>query len=229
MSTAILLNQIPFFAGLSPQMLAPLQAACRTVKLEPEQILFHRGDRGREMYVVESGLVRVWIEAPDGRQLHLANLGPNEVLGELDMIDGKSRSASAQALERTRLIALPREALFDQLGNYPGMAIHLMAVLSQRLRRNNEIQFMMQGVRPPPARLAGMLILWANNNPSSYIDNFNLRETAYVLGVETGEIENILAGWVAGEIIEYVDNTTLIIRTPEQLYAAAGWGTVEAA
>lgn len=215
LSTAQLLGHIPMFAGLAPQVLAPLQAACRSLRLERGDILFKRGERGHEMYIIESGRMRIWIEAPDGRELELAELGEHEVLGELEMIDGKSRSASAQALEATHLIALPRDALFTQMGNYPGMAVHLMTVLSERLRKNNERHFIERSTFAPESRLAGLLLLLAEEVSYAPIALPDSHTLAPVLGLPAEEVEAALARLIEAGSVESNPNHTL--RIPSDL------------
>jgi CRP-like cAMP-binding protein len=216
-STAILLSQLPFFAGMSPNMLAPLQAACRSVKLERGEVLFRRGDRGKEMFIIESGAIRIWIDDEKGREIHLATLGENQIIGELEIIDGKPRSASAQATEPTLLIALPRDAFFEQIGNYPGMAIQLLTALSERLRHNNEMQVQARGVVAPDERLANLLRMLHSNSPNGEIKGFNIQNIAHLLDIDVPDVQRILEQWQRDGSIQFVNDNTLAVRQPAAL------------
>lgn len=221
-STGQLLSQIPMFAGLAPQVLAPLQMACRSVRLERGDILFHRGDKGHEMYIIESGKMRIWMETPDGRELELAEIGENEVLGELEIIDGKSRSASAQAMVPTRLIALPREAFFTQMGNYPGMAVHLLTVLSERLRQNNERQLMDRATYTDKTRLVKLLLLLSQETQDSVlIQNPDPQLIGELLGISTAQVDHFLDELAAEGSITRLDAATIQLNPALEVANAA--------
>lgn len=224
MTTTILLGNIPMFANLPPAVLAPLQAACHSVRLERGEVLFHFGDKGREMYIVETGNIRIWVKADDGHEIHLADLGENQVLGELEMIDGKARSASATATEPTRLIALPRDALFQQLGQNPGMALHLMVSLSERLRASNVQQMQMRAsLAPAEKRLAGFLLTISENSHDMRIKQFRLDATAKILGITPAVLQQLLQDWITQEVIGAPNDNEIDLYKPEVLQQIAEW------
>jgi CRP-like cAMP-binding protein len=210
---SISLADVPLFAGLTPEMLAPLQATCRQVSLERHEILFRQGDRGKEMYVIVAGLLDIWTESDDEHKLHLATLGPTEVVGELEIIDGKPRSANARALEPTSLIALARDAFFNHLGQYPGMAVHMMTILSERLRQNNAIQMQLHRKYQPTTRVAQLLMLLAGDSPHVTLQT---QQTAYILGMEPEALDRILQELAADGAID-CDGDNISIRDPQQL------------
>ena len=212
---SISLADVPLFAGLTPEMLAPLQATCRPVSLERHEILFRQGDRGKDMYIIVSGKLDIWTENEDEHRLHLATLGPTEVVGELEIIDGKPRSANARALEPTQLIALARDAFFAHLGQYPGMAVHLMTILSERLRQNNLMQMQLHREHRPHARVAQLLLLLAGDGQEISIQP---QKAAYILGMETAALERILNELAADGAIS-AENDTISIDDRQHLRA----------
>lgn len=205
------LSKVPLFAGISPDVLAPLFATCRHVRLEKREFLFREGDKGKEMFIIESGQLRIWKQNPDGYELELALLGPNEVVGELEVIDGKPRSAHAQATEYTELIALTRESLFNHIGMYPGMASHMLVILSERLRRNNQLQMELHRTHKPTARVAQLLLLSCDEKGHLLKPKLNLPEMAYVLGMETTALERILSEFEIQGAIRMTSTDQLVI------------------
>ena len=195
-------------------MLAPLQATCRQVSLERHDFLFRQGDRGNEMYVIVAGQLDIWTESEDEHKLHLATLGPTEVVGELEIIDGKPRSANARALEPTQLIALARDAFFDHIGQYPGMAVHLMTILSDRLRQNNLLQMQLHRTHRPTTRVAQLLLMLAGD--SQQID-LQSQQAACILGMEVVALERILSELQVDGAILLQDNT-ISISDPQRLH-----------
>ncbi len=210
------LSEVPLFEGVSPDMLAPLQAASRAVSLERREFLFKQGDKGRDMFIIISGELRVWKE--NGHEVELAHLGPKEVVGEMELIDGKRRDAHVQALQPTQLLAISREDFFRHLGNYPGMATHMMVLLSQRMRANNARQMNFYSQYALPGRLATALLLCAA--PSYEISGFADKRArmAFSLAVEEAELEGLMSDWQAQGLI-HVDGDHLTIQVPSALEA----------
>jgi CRP-like cAMP-binding protein len=97
------------------------------------EVIFSENDIGETAYVVESGRVEV-LKKLDGKNVHLAYIGPGEPFGEMSMIDEKPRSASVVAVERTTLRELHRDEFLDSFQKQPEMAISLLSILFERLR-----------------------------------------------------------------------------------------------
>lgn len=99
-------------------------------------ILFRDGDTGDEMFIIKSGKVKIFKKIGDVEKT-LAVLGPGEFFGEMAIIDGQPRSASAQALEDCRLLVINSEIFDTMLRNNPEIAVRIIKKLSQRLRETN--------------------------------------------------------------------------------------------
>lgn len=218
----ISLADIPLFAGLTPDVLAHLHYSSHTHKLETREILFNAGDRGNNMYIISSGKMRIWVDTPSGHALELATLGPNEVVGELEIFDGKPRSASAQALEYTLLVALPREAIFDAIGKNPGVAVHLITILSARLRNNNQMRLDDLSERRLIQRLARLLLMLGESRPAHTIPQFDAEQAAALLQADS-RLTQILLQEMAADGLIMMDNPTeiVLVDTP-QLHQLAG-------
>jgi CRP-like cAMP-binding protein len=214
------LGDVPLFAGLSPDTLAPLVASCREVTVEKNDFLFRQGDRGKDMYIIQEGQLRIWKEGETGIEATLALLGLNEVVGELEIIDGRPRSAHAQATEFTRLVALPRDAFFNHLGQYPGMAVHMMTILSERLRRANEIHIQMHQEYNLTPRLSRLILMTAFDKSGALIKpRLRLEEIAYVLGVDVDTVKDTLAVWSERGLLQVDEDKWLIISDARALKA----------
>ena len=77
---------------------------------ETDEYLFKQGDRANYAFIIESGIVEVSHHQGD-RKLVLSNLGEGDVLGEMSIIDKTPRTATAQAIEPTRVLAIPLDFL----------------------------------------------------------------------------------------------------------------------
>ncbi len=104
----------------------------RPAVFEAGQVVFEEGQPGDAMYVVQSGSV----ELRAGQRL-LETVGIGGVLGELALVDEEPRSASAVAVEASRLVAIDRERFMLLVKKVPGFALEVMRIMSRRLRRVN--------------------------------------------------------------------------------------------
>jgi CRP/FNR family cyclic AMP-dependent transcriptional regulator len=132
------LAQIPLFAGLSRDQLDALAAFLRPRQYRKSSVIFSEGDPGTTFYLIEEGEVKLTITSPAGKEVILAFLGPGGFFGELALLDGGPRSATAVAKIASRLLVLEREQLLKFLGDHPRAAASLLAALSRRLRRATE-------------------------------------------------------------------------------------------
>lgn len=100
----------------------------------PGEVIFERGDAAACMYVVAEGEVDLVI---GGR--HLETLGATDVFGELALITGEPRSATARARTTCRLVEIPEARFTYLVQETPHFALAVMRVLTRRLRRNDPV------------------------------------------------------------------------------------------
>jgi len=91
--------------------------------------IFHQGDRGDHAYVVETGRIELRL-ADRGEEIVLATRGPGELFGEMAILDDEPRSATAVALQDTRLLVIDREQLRVRIDAVdPVLRLCLQAIL----------------------------------------------------------------------------------------------------
>ena len=119
---------------LPPALVASLFGRARVGHLAPQQMLFLAGDPGDGCYLVDEGLLKVYVVSQSGGERILSILGPGALVGELSMIDGAPRSASVAAIRESKLRFIGR-AGFDALARtQPELYRHLATMLARRLR-----------------------------------------------------------------------------------------------
>lgn len=100
------------------------------------EILFHEGDPGDTLHLIDSGRVAVRITTPLGDVATLAVLGPGDVMGELALVGGGGRrSATAMTLEKTETLALHRDEFEELRGKHPSVQALLVAALAAQVDR----------------------------------------------------------------------------------------------
>jgi CRP/FNR family transcriptional regulator, cyclic AMP receptor protein len=133
-----LLRRSRLFAGLSEPTLRALAERAVERSYPRHGRIFHQGDPGTGLFVVASGLVKVVVTSEEGEEMVLVTLGPGEALGELSLVDGGPRSASAEALEPTVALMITRPVLLDLAARDRGLTEALLQVLGGLLRRLTE-------------------------------------------------------------------------------------------
>jgi len=133
------LASVPLFASLEGRALDDLLAETITRRLAPREALFHKGDHGEHLYVVMSGRLRAKARVADGREVIVALMGPQEVIGEISLLDSEPRSATVEAIEASELLAIHRHDFLLVLERHPKVAIRLAGILARRLRRLSDL------------------------------------------------------------------------------------------
>jgi CRP-like cAMP-binding protein len=101
-------------------------------------VIFEEGTTGRELYVVLDGEVEI-AKMVGGRKTVIITLGKGEFFGEMAVIDGSSRSATAIAASpHTRVMRINHARFVYLVSQQPAFALMIMDALSKRLRASND-------------------------------------------------------------------------------------------
>jgi len=186
-------------------------------RLRRGQLLFCEGEPSEHLFVVVTGRVKVFLTSPRGDELLLAVLGPGDALGELSVLDGLPRSASASALDDVTLVALPAAALRQLLARSPALSLAWAQELSGTVRRLTgsaaDLVFL-----DLPRRLAKFLLDADTDGrrPSAVELGLSQSEVAARLGVARQSLNRALSalqarGWidVQGTRIVLLDRSAL--------------------
>jgi CRP/FNR family transcriptional regulator, cyclic AMP receptor protein len=153
---AVILKMNPMFVDLSADELQRISSLCHTRHLAVGEALFRKGDPGDAMFGVRRGQIRIETGASDGGRLTLNFMAPGDLFGEVAVLAGQSRTAHATAGEVTELFVLRRQDFLEHLEREPRVAIKIIQLLCQRIRRQSER--MEESVpQPLPVRLARRL------------------------------------------------------------------------
>ncbi|MEM7177236.1 MAG: cyclic nucleotide-binding domain-containing protein [Pseudomonadota bacterium] len=109
----------------------------QNVLFEAGQTIFSEGDPSTHTYRIQAGSVDIVILGHDGDQRRIASLGPDEIFGEMGIIDPAPRSATAIAREPTACEVYTADEVIDLMSNDPEKAIDWLRSLIMRLRASN--------------------------------------------------------------------------------------------
>ncbi|RYZ03247.1 MAG: DUF1003 domain-containing protein [Myxococcales bacterium] len=133
-----LLTGVPLFALLDEQERATLAERMDTVTFTAGTTLFHRGDPGDSLYVVRSGEVEIFFKNDTGDRILLETARAGDFFGEVSLLDGGPRTASAHVTQDVEAVEVDREDLAELMKIRPGAAMELLTATGRRLRETNE-------------------------------------------------------------------------------------------
>lgn len=133
-----LLRTIPLLSSLSDAQLDTILACSRTVVHGGNVVLFHEGDPGDCLFLVVSGRVKVSLLGEEGREIVLSILGSHSFLGEMALLDGSPRSATAMTLEKSTLVRWSRREFLSLVHSDEALLVKILAHLAGCLRQAND-------------------------------------------------------------------------------------------
>lgn len=133
-----LLAGTALFGRLGVADLSAIAQYLRPVSFKANQLIFSRGDDGRDIYFVTEGRVRLSILSGDGRELSLTHAAAGHFFGEIAALDAAPRSADATAIGAVKGFNLPQSAIKILLETNPRIASAAIHFLCRRIRDTNE-------------------------------------------------------------------------------------------
>ncbi|MCG8668872.1 MAG: cyclic nucleotide-binding domain-containing protein [Pseudomonadales bacterium] len=136
---AAVLRRNSWLNNLDIEQLEKLGNYLSFVHLEKGKSVFHQGDEIPFMAIVHAGKIEIRKVGHDGEEQIIAVIGPGHVIGEMSLIDGGARSATAIAVENTQLFVLTKDN-FDAIrkehtGLWGGLLMRSVKTVTKRLRR----------------------------------------------------------------------------------------------
>lgn len=195
-----LLSSTWLFRDLSAEAIDQLVRYTRTAVFAPNETIFAKGDNGTSMMIVAEGRVKVRSTHWDDREIIFNIIDRGEVFGEIALLDGGERTADTIAMGRTVLFVLERRDLLPVLQRSPDVAIKLLSVVCQRIRRTSEQveDFLFLG---QPKRLAKTLLWLAKRYGQPSEDGIAIRlrlsqrELGSLVGVRREAMNRQLSAW----------------------------------
>lgn len=135
--TRELLGNLPLFETLNARELEELVAVAVPRAFSRGEVIFQEGSHGDVMYVIREGRVLIKRDHAGGRTIALTEMGPGDLFGELAIFDEEVRSATAECIEPTKVVALTSGDVQRVLARNSEIAFKLIKQLSKRIRAAN--------------------------------------------------------------------------------------------
>jgi CRP/FNR family transcriptional regulator, cyclic AMP receptor protein len=220
------LAAIPFFGGLEPEALDRLAASMRSRRFRRGEVIFHVGDPGDALFVIVSGEVKISLPSETGDEAILATLRTGDVFGELALLDGAPRSASATALTPTETVILPRDRFRELIATEAGVRDALLASIAGELRRLTthveELHFL-----DITGRLAAQLVRLAQDGGTPLADgslrlrtNLTQADLAAMVGCTRQSVNKLLGQFTDDGLIR-LERDAIVVTDLEGLGATS--------
>lgn len=219
------LREISLFAGFSEEAVAWVAGLFRERCFPRHTLLFVEEEPGDHLYVVRRGSVRVFRTAASGREKILDLFWPGDFFGEMALLEGGTRSASAETREESVLLLLDRPGFEQLTTRHPEVLVRISRVLSQRLRRANaQIENLV--FRDCRSRLAHTLLDLAarsgGGKPLGRVaeDRISNHELASLLGVSRETVSRTLM-WLQEQGLVRLEGRRVVVLDAVRLAAIA--------
>ena len=134
-----ILSNVPIFASLDEKSRTEVARLFTCCDYKAGEILFRQGDPAGAMYLIIDGEVVMSMASRAGQEIVLATMRRGDFFGELAMLDGSPRSATANIMRHTKLLRLQSEDFTDLLGHQPKLAVAMLASIAARLRNTSAL------------------------------------------------------------------------------------------
>jgi CRP-like cAMP-binding protein len=183
------------------------------------QIIFHQGDPGDHLYVVIKGLVKVVFTSERGDEIVLNIRGPEEIFGELALLDGSPRSASVVVLQPTSVFVLSRRQLLELMSSNPGLADGFLKLIGKLVRKLTEqvgdLTFL--DLKGRLAKLLLQLSVKDDDGPGVVLDvALTQSDLAEMIGASRPAVNRALQSFVTRGLIE-MHGRTIVLRDLDNL------------
>ncbi|HEV3460387.1 MAG TPA: cyclic nucleotide-binding domain-containing protein [Thermoanaerobaculia bacterium] len=168
---ASFLRQVAIFEGIDERRLAELEAGGEERSLDAHQVVFQRDDLCDGLYLVKTGGVVIRNQVVGQPIERVRDIGPGDLFGEVEVLDGSRRQFQARTLGSTTLLRLPRDSFLTFLSRHPLVETRLRTLSiyrrterlhsllapstrrDPRIRLDREVELQPAGGRPVTARI----------------------------------------------------------------------------
>jgi CRP/FNR family transcriptional regulator, cyclic AMP receptor protein len=220
------LRRCALFAQVTDEALEACARSLRVRRFRRNETIFHQGDPGDSLYIVEYGVVKIVLPSPEGEEgAIIATLNRGDFFGELALLDGAPHSATAVAMEPAELLVMRREPFEQLIDTDRALRMALFAGLTAELRRLTghveELHFL-----DLPGRLASRLVRLANDTRPGARGEvvldwpYTQSELASMIGGTRQTVNRLLSDMVTQGLVRF-DRDSLVIPDVDRLAHAS--------
>jgi signal transduction histidine kinase len=135
------MSTAPLFANIADELLGALAEGGQVLSAPAGTVVFRQGEPGDTLYCVLSGEIQISTELDGATDVELRRAGPGDSFGELALLDGGARDATARAVAPSQLFVLRRDHFLAAMPRTPQVFATVVANLVQVVRATTELVF----------------------------------------------------------------------------------------
>jgi CRP/FNR family cyclic AMP-dependent transcriptional regulator len=226
-TTVDALRRSPLFHHLPADALVDVAARMAHRRYRKAEVIFHEGDPGDALHLVLSGRVKIGRISAAGNETIVTSIGPGESFGELVLLDGAPRSATATALEPTETLVLARPAFASLVDDGHDFRWALLAGIAHHQRRLTD-QLAEAHFLDLAGRLAHQLVRLATEAaPGRHVDVrlgrlYTQSELAAMIGGTRPRVNRLIGEFIDSGLIR-VEPDDVVVLDVEALLLRADW------
>jgi CRP-like cAMP-binding protein len=217
------------FASLSAEHMTLLTEHAHRRHYAAGEVLFHEGDSGSTLVVIESGEVRITVLSPTRQDIVVATVGPGDMFGELALLDGRPRCATATATTDTEIITVHRDDFIAAIRADDELTLAVLRSLADVIRHTNT-QLVDVAMLDVHGRIAKVLLGLAERHGETcdeglLIDRpLSIADIAGLAGMYPVEVDRQLAIYQLDDLVRWRGDR-LILRRLKTFHRAARYPT----
>lgn len=186
-------------------------------QLMPGEMLFQEGDAGEEMYFIRKGKIKISIGEEDQEKV-LAILKDGDFFGEMAVIDGSPRNASATAIEETDLLIIDKEGFVSKINENP-LVGYVIEILTMRVRTLDE-QLKYLTIKSDEARIIHFILARAKQQGSPMdegvrLENISSDTITHITGVDKPKVVEYLRRLADVNLIQVGEEEITVRSIPD--------------
>lgn len=218
-----ILARAQLFRGLPPATVQQISALSIQRSYRMGAIVFSQAGPGDALYGVITGKIRISVSSPSGREMFLNIMQPGDTFGEIALLDGRPRSATASAAAASKLILIKRDPFLELLKREAALVSHVVQLLCERIRWTSGLAEE-SALLSVPERLARRLVTLAHLHGRETSNGVELslsqEEMARFLGLSRQAVNQYLQNWKARGWLT-LGRGRIVIIDPNALVVAA--------
>jgi CRP-like cAMP-binding protein len=214
-SSVCCIEHVPIFAGLSRDEMLEIAEIASSRSYEKGEMIYSAGDKGGTLFVIHTGLVKLFRLNENGKEQVLRLVKPGEFFGELSLFSPLSLTDYAQVLEAVTMCVLQGERLKELMAKYPSIAFKVLDVLSRRLEEaENRIETI--SLNPVTRRVTEALLEFSNGK-EEFLLPMSKGDLASQLGMSQETLSRKLAALQEEGLIMLKGHRKIIIKNRKGL------------
>jgi CRP/FNR family cyclic AMP-dependent transcriptional regulator len=214
----------PLFGRLGPELVDRLSSYAVTKSVTRGATIFAKGDPGNSLFAVCTGNVKIMAPSAEGKDTVFNMLKEGDIFGEIALLDGHPRTADAVAATDCELLVIERRNFVPLVHSHPEIALKLIEVLCERLRRTSEqvedVTFL-----DLPTRLAKALLRLAESADTEEggVIHITQREIGQLIGMSRESTNKQLRTWEQRKWLR-LERGGIVLLAPKAIATIAAAG-----